>query len=294
MKKQENYFDDGYMIVRNLLLPGELKLFQKIVEYAVDRHAQTLLSEGKIDDIAETAPFERRMADLYRNLDNRMRSWNTGIFSRELYNLITHKNILDVVESLIGSEIIHHGDFHLRPKLPGRHWTAFPWHQDSQYYGKPTQHMHVVTVSLPLVEVTEANGCIWVIPGSHHWGYLDGERGEDHNIRTFEDVEKRGDPIPVPLSVGDGLFLTNLTFHSSKINQTQCVRWTIDLRYSAIPGTKHLNPVEQDATDYMFEILRRNFTPLIVRSNLGRQSWQEWEKANQIRINSRDKEQQES
>ena len=100
-----------------------------------------------------------------------MRSWNTDIFSHELYNLITHKNILDVVESLIGSEIIHHGDFHLRPKLPGHQSTAFPWHQDSQYYGKPTQYMHVVTLSLPLVEVTEANGCIWVIPSSHHWGY---------------------------------------------------------------------------------------------------------------------------
>ena len=111
---------------------------------------------------------------------------------------------------------------------------------------------------------------------------------------TGRSDEKRGDPIPVPLSVGDGLFLTNLTFHSSKINQTQCVRWTIDLRYSAIPGTKHLTPVEKDATDYMFKILRRNFTPLIVRSNLGRQSWKEWEKANQIRINSRDKEQQKS
>lgn len=119
MKRQGNYFDDGYMVVKSLLQSEELKPFQSVIEKAVDQHAQILLSEGKIDDIAESAPFDFRMAKLYRNLDNRMRSWNTDIFSHELYNLITHKNILDVVESLIGSEIIHHGDFHLRPKLPG-------------------------------------------------------------------------------------------------------------------------------------------------------------------------------
>ena len=279
MKRQGNYFDDGYMVVKSLLQSEELKPFQSVIEKAVDQHAQILLSEGKIDDIAESAPFDFRMAKLYRNLDNRMRSWNTDIFSHELYNLITHKNILDVVESLIGSEIIHHGDFHLRPKLPGHQWTAFPWHQDSQYYGKPTQYMHVVTLSLPLVEVTEANGCIWVIPSSHHWGYLDGERGNDQNIRTFEDVEKRGKPLTVPMSVGDGLFLTNLTFHSSKINQTTNVRWTIDLRYSAIPGTKTLSPLQQEATNYMFATLRRNFIPLIVRSKSGKQSWKQWKEA---------------
>ena len=79
MKRQGNYFDDGYMVVKSLLQPEELKPFQSVIEKAVDQHAQILLSEGKIDDIAESAPFDFRMAKLYRNLDNRMRSWNTDI-----------------------------------------------------------------------------------------------------------------------------------------------------------------------------------------------------------------------
>ena len=58
MKRQGNYFDDGYMVVKSLLPSEELKLLQSVIEKAVDQHARILLSEGKIDDIAESAPFD--------------------------------------------------------------------------------------------------------------------------------------------------------------------------------------------------------------------------------------------
>jgi ectoine hydroxylase-related dioxygenase (phytanoyl-CoA dioxygenase family) len=66
-----------------------------------------------------------------------------------------------------------------------------------------------------------------VIPGSQRWGLLAGALRPDLNIRTFEDVERRGKAIPVPMKRGDVLLFGNLTFHASKLNRTQGVRCVI-------------------------------------------------------------------
>ena len=63
-----------------------------------------------------------------------------------------------------------------RVKLPESEVTAWPWHQDTQYYGNPTQHLHVISVWIPLVDVDERNGCLHLLPGSHRWGLLGGAR----------------------------------------------------------------------------------------------------------------------
>lgn len=44
---------------------------------------------------------------------------------------------------------------------------------------------------MPLVDTTADNGCLRLIPGSHRWGMLAGERDSDGNIRAYDDVEER-------------------------------------------------------------------------------------------------------
>ena len=48
MKRQGNYFDDGYMVVKSLLQSEELKPFQSVIEKAVDQHAQICYQKGKL------------------------------------------------------------------------------------------------------------------------------------------------------------------------------------------------------------------------------------------------------
>jgi len=75
--------------------------------------------------------------------------------------------------------------------MPNSQATAFPLHQDSQYYGKLSQHAYIITVWIPLVDVNEVNGCLYVIPGSHQWELIDSARDENQNMRSFVDVEER-------------------------------------------------------------------------------------------------------
>jgi len=231
------YQKDGYILAPGVLSFRDIEPLRLIIDRQVDRFALKLRDEGKVKNLFEFDSFDNRLAFLLEGQGTQMRSWDEIIFSPQLHRLITHPKLLDALEPLLGPDITFQGDYHLRPKMPDSHLTAFPWHQDSQYYGEPTKNMHIVTVTVPLVDLTEENGCLWMIPGSHKWGYFPAERSADQNMRMAEDAEsmaiKRGtESIPVPMEIGDILAFGNMTLHASKLNQSRGVRWTLDLRYS--------------------------------------------------------------
>ena len=274
-KSPSAQFDrDGYLVVRDALPERVLAPIRALIDRNVDAHARDLRRKGEIEDLHEEQPFERRLALLYRDHESRMRSWNNFLFSPELYDLVHHGPILDAMEPLLGPEISFNGDYHLRPKLPSSALTAFPMHQDSQYYGPQTGHILVITVWIPLVDVDQENGCLWVIPGSHRWGLLAGARRADDNMVSFEDVERRGTPIPIPMRCGDFLAFHNLTFHGSKVNRTDGVRWSLDVRFRETPGYRRIGDQEATGNAHLEAALMRSAKPpLVVRSrraeNLG-------------------------
>ena len=258
---------DGYFVVRDALPDSVLQPIRDLIERNVDAHARELQTKGEIESIHADASFERRLALLYRDSESRLRSWNTFLFSPELYALVRHPAILDALQPLLGAEISFNGDYHLRPKLPGSTYTAFPLHQDSQYYGPETGHILVISVWIPLVDVDERNGCLCLIPGSHKWGLLPGARRADHNMVSFEDVEQRGTPVPEPMRCGDFLAFHNLTFHGSRVNRSDGVRWSVDVRFRETPGYRAQSEPERIGDEALQAALDHSGRPpLVVRS----------------------------
>ena len=263
----EQFENDGYLVVREALPDSVLQPIRDLISRNVDAHARELQAKGEIDSVHAGASFGRRLALLYRDSESRMRSWNTFLFSPELYELVRHAALLDALQPLLGEEISFNGDYHLRPKLPGSTYTAFPLHQDSQYYGPETGHLLVISVWIPLVDVDERNGCLWLIPGSHKWGLLPGARRADQNMVSFEDVEQRGTPVPEPMRCGDFLAFHNLTFHGSKVNRSDGVRWSVDVRFRETPGYREPGAQERTGDDALQAALDRSARPpLVVRS----------------------------
>jgi phytanoyl-CoA hydroxylase len=247
------YLDHGYLHLKQALSRNDLEPIKTCVSKAVDQHADGLFDQGKITNKYVDESFERRLAAIHEDNDIGLRGWYPFTQEKELYDLIVHPITTKNLEHILGPAFCWMGGYHLRPKLPESSLMSFPWHQDSQYYGAPTQYIHLVTVWIPLVDVNEENGCLWVIPASHKWGLLHGERGEDLNMRTKEDVEKKGEPIPLPMKVGDVLFLSNLTFHSSRPNRSNKVRWSIDMRYCPTPEKQLLSPQEKHGYEFYFD-----------------------------------------
>jgi len=282
------YEDNGYVVVEDLITAAELEPIRTFIAAKVDDYARQQHAAGKLSPLYERESFARRYAAICEEQNISPRGWDLGSFGREFYDLYTLPGILKVLKIILGPEVSNLGSPALRTKLPGSAITSFPWHQDSQYVdqskvgekARRTEHLPMVTVWVPLVEATVANGCCWVIPGSHHWGLLDGARGEDMNVRLEEDVEARGMPTPVPLRPGGALFMSNLCAHTSRLNTTRDCRWSIDYRYFPTPDRAALDPVQRRAAEFVADkMLAGGGVPLVVLSEGRTPSWEEWEAA---------------
>ena len=280
---KESYEQNGYVAVENIIDESELDPMRNFIKARVDEYASEQYAEGKLSSLYEEESFTRRYAAISEEQGLVPRGWSLGSFGREFFNLYNLPGILHVVGLLLGPEVSNIGGPALRTKLPGSVITSFPWHQDSQYVdqsaiGKKerhTEHLHMATVWVPLVEATVENGCCWVIPGSHRWGLLDGARGEDSNVQMEEDVEARGTPVPVPLKTGGAIFFSNLCVHCSKLNTTKDSRWSIDFRYFPTPDRADLNAEQRKAADFV----KNKTRPLVVLSKGPKTSFEEWEAA---------------
>jgi hypothetical protein len=245
----DHRFDsDGFLLVPGLLEPSALDPLQRLIERRVDELARSLQSEGRIADIGAGLGFTHRLDAIARQTELPGRQWDEGIGgSDELRELAEHPALVDAVASVLGPDVGFSGDWHLRPKLPDDERTAFPWHQDSQYYGEYTRQLHIVTAWIPLVDVDERNGCLRLIPGSREWGLQPGSRRADYNMVTPFDVERLGAPISMPMRRGDVLLFHNLTYHGSGLNQSGAVRWSVDLRYDQDLDPATLPPEQAEA-----------------------------------------------
>ena len=283
-----SYDRDGYVVVKDIIADGELAPMREFISAKVDAYAREEYAAGKLSSLYADESFTRRYAAICEEQGISPRGWGLGSFGRELYDLYTLPGVLQVLGVILGPEVCNLGSPALRTKLPGSEITSFPWHQDSQYVdqsviGQKERHtgqLHMVTVWVPLVEATVENGCCWVMPGSHRWGLLDGARGADSNIRMEEDVEARGTPVAVPLKPGGALFMSNLCAHTSKLNTTRDCRWSIDFRYFPTPDRAVLSAEQRREAQFVADkITSGGGVPLVVLSEGGKPTWEQWEAA---------------
>ena len=280
------YERDGYLVERGVLSAADLDPVRGLLADQVGDYARKMHAEGNIDSLFEDEPFARRFAAICAAMDSSPRGWIGNTLAKVYYDLFRHPGITRVLGAILGPEVSELGGLNVRTKIPEAEITAFPWHQDSHYYNEPargrrvgrTEAAHIVTVWVPLVDATVANGCIWVMPGSHRWGLVDAARGEDMNVRTDEEIEQRGTPVALEMAAGDVLYLTNLTFHTSKMNRTEDSRWSVDFRFHVTATA--LDGPQRDAMEEFGKRQRSGGrVPLPVLSASAVPSWEEWQDA---------------
>ena len=122
---------------------------------------------------------------------------------------------------------------HLYPKEPGD-GRFISWHQDSAHWGLDSEQ--IVTLWLALTPVTEENGCMRMLPGTHRKGIVDHEdtwdpdniltRGQTITSGIDEDLA-----VSVELAAGQcSLHHVNM-FHASHPNTSDARRVGLALRY---------------------------------------------------------------
>lgn len=100
-----------------------------------------------------------------------------------LFEFLMSDDVLDLVEPLIGPNIgLWSSHFISKEPFTGR---ATPWHEDSAYWnGRFDRLDQIVTVWLAIDDSDSENGCMRVIPGTHHNGFSEYE-SVDGTTNTF-------------------------------------------------------------------------------------------------------------
>lgn len=140
---------------------------------------------------------------------HQIQSWSAA-WGRFCYD----ETFLDVIESLIGEDVIlHHSKLFEKPPGIG---APFPPHQDWSYFPCTGAAMHAAVVFLTPSD--EHNGCIRVWPGSHRHGRIARElskRGDGDFDQRFPMSES----IPCIATAGDVVIFSDTTVHASLPNR---------------------------------------------------------------------------
>lgn len=115
--------------------------------------------------------------------------------------------------------------------------TELPWHQDNGY--TPLVPEEYVTCWLALDDAEVANGCLWVIPGSHRQGTVRHHNGAGP-FRVGHDGPD-ADGVAVPVARGSVLVFSSLLMHRSGPNVTDRPRRAWILQYCSAAATSALS-----------------------------------------------------
>jgi non-heme Fe2+,alpha-ketoglutarate-dependent halogenase len=177
-----------------------------------------------------------------------MRARKTHVLLPWVAELVRHRAIVDVVEDLIGPDIlIFNATFFMKEAHTG---DITDWHQDSTYFGlDPHDH---VTAWIALSDASAHSGCMEFIPSSNNWGQLHHAAkvvANSINLGSQSVVENFDTSITsaAPLRAGQFSCHNTRTLHRSGPNNADDRR--IGLGISYIPATvRHTGTPRMPAT----------------------------------------------
>jgi ectoine hydroxylase-related dioxygenase (phytanoyl-CoA dioxygenase family) len=268
--------NQGYLVATDVVPPAVIDDIRAEIDAVIDAKARQLLAADKITELHEGLGFLYRATAIAAECAEITHPVHSGTHAGPaMFRLLACPQILDVMEQLLGPEVIASSVYRLRPKLPDRPEGNVPWHQDSGYFGACGDDHLIVTCWVPLMNATVEAGCMEVVPQSHRHGIVRHYRADvaAPPLAVHPDHLPAGEPVPVPADIGDIVLLTNLTCHRSTPNTSGQIRWAADLRYNA-PAAGNYYPSEAEflarsaaspdavlADAEAFFTLRREHTP---------------------------------
>ena len=151
------YHENGYLLYHHQLFPAErlARLTEIFEEHLADKGE-------KLSDELDTPHFR----------------------DPRLLDFLLDERVLDLVEPFIGPNIgLFSSHFICKDPYTGR---ATPWHEDSSFWKSRFDRFDkIITVWLALDPSMRENGCMRVIPGTHHSGFSD-----------YQDVDSKMNMFP--------------------------------------------------------------------------------------------------
>lgn len=155
----DSYKENGYLAVESVLADEELESLRQVTEDYVEQSRQVTES----DNIFDLEPGHTPESPKLRRIKQ-------PASQHPIYgDTMRHAGILDILAQLIGPNIRAIGN-KLNMKS-GAYGSPVEWHQDWAFF--PHTNNDVLAIGICLDDMTEANGCLMVMPGSHKGRILD-------------------------------------------------------------------------------------------------------------------------
>jgi hypothetical protein len=268
----------------------ETEIAPVVAEYRalLDRLANQWKAEGTVSSAYEELPFAQRLGRILTETGPAgYQAFDIALPTRGLtpttpmhqgpavFNLLTSPRLLDVVEQIVGPEILSNPIQHVRIKPPERYLdrsvantnaARSDWHQDQGVALPEVDDVDILTVWIAVTDATIDNGCLCVVPVSHNEGLAVHcpATGPGRSSISIPD-ELIGDNVrPLPIRSGGVLLLHRRTKHASLSNLSNEVRWSFDLRYQPV-GTPTGRPFHPSF------VVRSRSNPDAALTD-----WQEW------------------
>ncbi len=209
----DQYYKEGFLIVEGALSDDDFSPLESAYAELIDERIQSLVSSGKIESAAENEGFATRLVRVAEQIpgddEDAIKSLTAGLDLMHarlpvVFEFFFNPNLLAPVEGIIGPEITLSPIQHIRPYLPSRDdWQPgqVPWHQDQGVTQEEADASEILTVWIPLVDVSPESGCLQILPGITKAGFLQheaegGTRIKPHlmpEVELFDCVMNRGD-----------------------------------------------------------------------------------------------------
>jgi ectoine hydroxylase-related dioxygenase (phytanoyl-CoA dioxygenase family) len=153
--------------------------------------------------------------------ENQRMQYKAHLMHPWLNDLVRHPKILDVVESLLGPDLMVWNSGFL-VKAP-RNRSFVSWHQDGTYWG--LEPLAIASAWLAFCDSTPDNGCVYCLPGTHRLEQIPHRdtyatdnmlsRGQEVDLKFDEDTA-----IPLTLRAGEMSIHHARTIHGSPANNS--------------------------------------------------------------------------
>jgi hypothetical protein len=146
------------------------------------------------------------------------------------FHIAADPNLLDIVEQLIGPDIIlWTSTLFFKPPLG----AATPWHRDGCPFVNLENTESAVTAWIAVFDVMRENGALRVIPKSHASGSLSIGSPNERHIAGCVHPRKSDEhtAVDVELRAGEMIIFDVSTVHGSLPNQSSCSRYAYAARF---------------------------------------------------------------
>ena len=149
----EQYQQDGYLMVEQALLPEQLTALQSVTQRFIDASRNITQNNDVYDLDDEHSSANPRL--------NRIKT--PHIQDAAYWDVLSSQRILSFLKPLLGENIRLHNS-KLNTKA-GNGGAAVQWHQDWSFY--PHTNDDLLAIGIMLSDVSEHDGPLRVVPGSH-------------------------------------------------------------------------------------------------------------------------------